>query len=32
MNNSTEGPNVEKTSSLGEFCFLYNVPMNELSL
>lgn len=29
---STEEPNVEKTSSVGEFCFLYSVPMNELSL
>lgn len=28
---STEAPNVEKTS-VGEFCFLYSVPMNELSL
>lgn len=29
---STEEPNVEQTSSVGGFCFLHNVPMNDLSL
>lgn len=29
---STGKPNMENTSSVGEFCFLHNVPMNEMSL
>lgn len=29
---STEEPNVERTSSVDGFCFLYNAPMNDLSL